>query len=382
MDETMHRRGPTRVAVVTDDHSRHLAKSVQRHLSARHFQVHTYDLAGASESGDRSSLTDLRIALLEGEIGFLISSSGSGLGMLLNKVPNITITTCPTEEIAAEVAGLYDVNGCEVSATLPIDAIFRIADVFIDQRVTRTSDDWDAELSHNYHGNLHAAPYLQWPTEIVNLEQKLAVARNIARIVSPGDVIGLGSGSTAYLALRAIAERVREEHIEVKVVASSYEGEIAASSFGLSVVPLKGVQLRWVVDGADEVDDTFRVIKGRGGALFREKLLWASAPKVYVVADASKLVSRLGENFPVPIEVHPAALEILQAYLSRQNNVTDFTLRLAQGKDGPIITETGFLIVDAFFDNIPQGFNKELKSVPGVLETGVFEGFSVELVHE
>jgi ribose 5-phosphate isomerase A len=382
MSEAMNPKDPIKVAIITDDHSRHLVKPLQEHLSNRQVQVHIYGIAGASERGDRSSLTDLRAALLRGEIGFLISASGSGLGMLLNKMPDITVTTCPTEQIAAEVAELYDVNGCEVSATLPISTVLHIADIFIDHRAARGSGHLDAELNHNYQGDLQAAPYLRWPTDIVNYEQKLAVARNIASIVSPGDAIGIGSGSTAYLALRAIAERVREERIEVKVVASSYEGEIAASNFGLPVVSLRGVQLRWVVDGADEVDNASRVLKGRGGALFREKLLWASAPKIYVVADASKLVARLGTHFPVPIEVHPAALEILLAHLSRLDNVTDFTLRLAQGKDGPIITETGFLIVDAFFSSIPVGFNKELTSIPGVLETGVFEGFEVEVVHQ
>jgi ribose 5-phosphate isomerase A len=227
---------------------------------------------------------------------------------------------------------------------------------------------------------LHASPFLRWPQSITNRQAREHVAARIAAEVADGDTIGIGSGSGSYLALRAIARRVREQSLTVRVIATSYEIEIAASGLGLPMTSLRQSRPVWVVDGADEVDPAMRVLKGRGGAAFREKLLWASAPRVYLAVDASKQVARLGSNFPVPIEVHPGGLEHLLEFLHQVPFVTDAVVRLAGGKDGPVITETGFLIVDAAMSEIPEGFHAEVKGLPGVLETGLFEGFNVSLV--
>lgn len=226
----------------------------------------------------------------------------------------------------------------------------------------------------------HASAYLRWPAAVSNRQAREQVAASVAAMANDGDTIGIGSGSNAYLALRAIARRANREGLSLRVIATSYEIEIAAAELGLPMASLRESSPVWAVDGADEVDPALRVLKGRGGAMFREKLLWAAAPKVYLVADASKQVARLGSNFPLPIEVHPSGLELVLRFLRGFPFVTDAAVRLAGGKDGPVITETGFLVIDATMEEIPPGFHAEVKALPGVLETGLFEGYEVSLV--
>jgi ribose 5-phosphate isomerase A len=113
--------------------------------------------------------------------------------------------------------------------------------------------------------------------------------------------------------------------------------------------------------------------------LFRERLLWATSKRRILAIDSSKHVARVGLNFPLPIEVHPNATAILLDFLETAG-CTNATLRLASGKDGPVITESGFFIMDASFDAIRDGLHAELKQLPGVLETGLFEGYDFEIV--
>jgi ribose 5-phosphate isomerase A len=228
----------------------------------------------------------------------------------------------------------------------------------------------------------YAAPYLPWPARIRNLQAKALIAERVAGLANDGDVIGVGSGSSAYLALRAIGRRAMTTGLSIKVIPSSYETEIAAATMGIAMASLRSAQPTWIVDGADEVDGEGRVLKGRGGALFREKLLWAQPAKIYLVIDRTKRVDRLGTNFPVPVETHPDALGGLFRYLRSRSEVRGFQLRLADGKDGPLITENGFLIVDVYTNDLPHGFHCELKAVPGVLETGIFEGYEFSTMEE
>ena len=194
-------------------------------------------------------------------------------------------------------------------------------------------------------------------------------------------MIGIGSGSSAYLSLWAIAERARDEGLSVRVSTTSTGDGARGERAGLPLVRLSLGSLSWIVDGADEVDPEGRFLKGRGGALFKEKLLWSSCDRRYVVIDASKRVRRLGSRFPVPIEVHPDAIQHLVTFLQR-NGSRDASLRCGSGKDGPVITESGFLLVDAHFDEIRPGLHAEIKQLPGVLETGIFEGYEAELVED
>ena len=187
---------------------------------------------------------------------------------------------------------------------------------------------------------------------IANYEDKLRVARNLAGTVETGQVIGAGSGSTAYLAIHAIAERVAAGEIsEVTLIPTSIEVQLTIAGLGLRVGDLAAASPQWLFDGADEVDPGGNLIKGRGGALFREKILFRATRDRRVLVDASKMVQRLGSRFPVPVEVEPVALPVAIPALERLFP-TEIGIRKAGGKDGPVITELGNLIVDCRFDEI------------------------------
>jgi ribose 5-phosphate isomerase A len=224
-----------------------------------------------------------------------------------------------------------------------------------------------------------ASPLLPWPREVKNLQFKLEVAGRIAARAADGQIVGIGSGSAAFLTLWAIGRRVAGEQLNIRVVTTSYETEVAASSLKLPMDRLGQATPDWGVDGADEIDGEGRLLKGRGGALFREKLLWNSSAHMVLAIDPSKHVERLGSHFPLPIEVHPNAVELVAARLT-ERGCRSAALRTGTGKDGPVLTESGFVLLDAHFREIPIGLHSEIKAIPGVLETGLFEGYEYEVV--
>ncbi len=224
-----------------------------------------------------------------------------------------------------------------------------------------------------------ASATLEWPHEVRNLQVKLQVAERIATRAHDGEVIGIGSGSTAYLTLWAIGRRVQAEGLSVQVIPSSFETEAAATTLSLPLARLGQSTPAWSVDGADEVDPDGRLLKGRGGALFREKLLWSTSERMVLAIDPTKRVERLGTRFPLPIEVHPNAVAPVAARLAALG-CRDARLRTGTGKDGPVITEAGFVLLDARFDEVPLGVHAEIKALAGVLETGLFEGYAYEVV--
>lgn len=224
-----------------------------------------------------------------------------------------------------------------------------------------------------------ASAALHWPETVTNIAEKRAVAERIAEKVTDGALIGIGSGSATYLALWAIGGRVQRDGLSIRIATTSYETQAAAGTLGIPTVPLGSVEPEWGVDGADEVDPQGRVLKGRGGAMFMEKILWTTCRRMYLAIDPTKHVERLGQGFPVPVEVDRHAVELTGRALERHGCVR-WALRLAGGKDGPLVTEWGNLVIDAWFDEIPQGLHARLKALPGVIETGLFEGFSFEVV--
>lgn len=224
--------------------------------------------------------------------------------------------------------------------------------------------------------------YREWPGEISNREEKEAVAARVAEELRDGQVVGAGSGSTAFLALAAIARRIAEDGLAIRAVPTSTEVALACAALGLPTTGLAEARPDWGFDGADEVHvqgGVVRLIKGRGGALFREKLVMASQPRTLILVDRSKLVERLGERFPVPVETHPAALHLVEERL-RDLGATEVTLRMAASKDGPVLTENGHLLLDARFAEIPDRLERDIKAIPGVIESGLFVGFPVEVV--
>lgn len=220
---------------------------------------------------------------------------------------------------------------------------------------------------------------LQWSGEIANRESKERVAVEIAARVETGDVLGAGSGSTVYLTLFAIAERIRRENLKVEVIPASLEISMACLQLGIPQTTLWDKRPDWTFDGADEVDPAHNLIKGRGGAMFKEKLLIKSSAHTYIVVDQSKFVDRLGTKFPVPVEVFPHALAYVEDAL-KQLGATEIVLRPAKGKDGPVLTENGNLILDTRFHSIGLSLEKEIKQITGVIDSGLFIGYDVEVM--
>ena len=211
---------------------------------------------------------------------------------------------------------------------------------------------------------------------------KQAAGRKAAALVRDGMRLGLGTGSTTAYALEAIGRRVREDGLAVEGVPTSFEAERLARTHGIPLTTLdEDPHLDLVVDGADEVDDHRRLIKGRGGAHAREKVVATQADRVVVVVDPSKLVDQLGEQAPLPVEVLPMAVTPVSRALEDLGATPD--LRIATEKDGPVVTDQGFWILDARFpDGItaPADLDHTLGVRPGVLDHGLFLNLATDVL--
>lgn len=218
-----------------------------------------------------------------------------------------------------------------------------------------------------------------WSNNIKNKEAKQDVAKQIASRVRNGDVIGIGSGSTSILAIQEVSKRMIEENLDIIAIPTSREAELACSALSVPVTTLGCRRPDWAFDGADEVDPDYNLIKGRGGAMFMEKLVLTSAKESYILVDDSKFVDKLGSKFPVPIEVDPRAINLVETKCENHDAI-DIKLRPAAGKDGPVYTEAGNVILDVFFEEVPATLEKDLAAIPGVIETGLFIGYPVEIL--
>lgn len=220
---------------------------------------------------------------------------------------------------------------------------------------------------------------LSWSATITHRESKEKVATEIAHRAKEGDIIGAGSGSTVYLALFALARRIHNEGLHIQVIPGSMEITMTCIQLGIAQTTLWEKKPDWTFDGADEVDPSHNLIKGRGGAMFKEKLLIRNSAHTVIIIDESKWVERLGSKFPIPIEVFPTALTYADQQI-KELGASKTILRMAKGKDGPILTENGNFIVDAYFDSIPLTLEKDIKSITGVIESGLFIGYHPEIV--
>jgi len=205
------------------------------------------------------------------------------------------------------------------------------------------------------------------------MNDKQAVALEAASYVKNDMIVGLGTGSTANYFIDALAERQRTEHLRITTVASSNISMIKAQSAGLTVLSLSQLsQIDLYVDGADEITPDNALLKGRGYDLVMEKLLAKAAKQFIVVADKSKLVSRIGENFAIPIEVMPFAWQAAKRSLEAIGGVGE--LRQNVAKDGLSITSYGSLVLDMRFDASLDAdrLNALINNIPGVIEHGIF----------
>jgi ribose 5-phosphate isomerase A len=205
------------------------------------------------------------------------------------------------------------------------------------------------------------------------MNDKQAVALEAASYVKNDMIVGLGTGSTANYFIDALAERQRTEHLRITTVASSNISMIKAQSAGLTVLSLSQLsQIDLYVDGADEITPDNALLKGRGYDLVMEKLLAKAAKQFIVVADKSKLVTRIGENFAIPIEVMPFAWQAAKRSLEAIGGVGE--LRQNVAKDGLSITSYGSLVLDMRFDPSldTDRLNALINNISGVIEHGIF----------
>ena len=204
---------------------------------------------------------------------------------------------------------------------------------------------------------------------------KQAAAVRAVALVRGGMRVGLGSGSTSRHAILELGRRAAAGELPGVVgVATSRASEQLARELGLAVEPLDTRPLDLAIDGADEIAPNLDLIKGLGGALTREKLTELRAQRFVVIADHTKLVSRLGERAPVPVEVVRFGLETTLERLAQLG--AGGNLRAAGGE--PYVTDNGNFIFDARFADMPDpaALNRRLKLTPGVVETGLFLGMA------
>ena len=188
--------------------------------------------------------------------------------------------------------------------------------------------------------------------------------------VKPGMVLGLGTGSTSRFFLEGVARMVRDG-VDVKGVPTSFATADAAKELGIPLTSLEerpSVDL--CVDGADEVDPKLDLIKGLGGALFREKIVAAASKRFIVIVDASKLVPRLGTKAPVPVEVHPFGWKVAATTLEGLGA----TVELRRRESETVRTDNGNNILDARFGPIktPSKLAARIAAIPGVVGHGLF----------
>lgn len=209
------------------------------------------------------------------------------------------------------------------------------------------------------------------------MNDKQRVAQHAAGQVQNGMIVGLGTGSTANFFIEELARRQQQEGLQVKAVASSVVSTIKAQQLGLPLIAIEHIDgLDLYVDGADEVAPDLTLLKGRGYDLVREKLLAKAADSFLVLIDNSKRVQRIGENFPVPIEVTPFAWKLVQRSVAAIGG--HGSLRQTSNQDGLSVTSHGSLVLDVVFDNTLDGkaLNERLNAIPGIVEHGIFCGLT------
>jgi ribose 5-phosphate isomerase A len=186
--------------------------------------------------------------------------------------------------------------------------------------------------------------------------------------------VGLGSGSTAAYAIKELGKKVEREQLHILAVPTSYQAFSLAVKNGIQITSLdEHPRLDLTLDGADQIDRRLNLIKGMGGALTREKIVASASEKVVIIADETKKVTTLGEkNHPVPLEVLPFAVRPVMDKIREISGKP--VLREGKAKVGPVISDNGNIIVDAYFGPIhePAELDTKLKNIPGVFETGLF----------
>ena len=209
---------------------------------------------------------------------------------------------------------------------------------------------------------------------MANDQEKEAAARASLKYIEDGQVVGLGTGSTAAYFIKLLGEKVKNG-LRIRGIPTSDRSRELALRLGIPLTTFDECQeIAVTVDGADEVDPQLRLIKGGGGAMLREKIVASATKKLVIVADASKQVPKLGK-FPLPVEV----IRFAQALVAKQIKALGADVTLRKMADGtPYITDENNHILDCCFGEIqdPDRLARELSEMPGVVEHGLFIGMA------
>jgi ribose 5-phosphate isomerase A len=209
---------------------------------------------------------------------------------------------------------------------------------------------------------------------MANDQEKEAAARASLRFVRDGDIVGLGTGSTAVYAVRFLGERVKAG-LKIRGIPTSVHTQELATSLGIPLTTLDEVQeIDVTIDGADECDPQLRLIKGGGGALLREKIVASATRKFVIIADSSKQVPVLGK-FPVPVEV----IKFAETLVAKKITAMGAAVKVRADATGrKFITDEGNHILDCHFGQIPDppALARKLETTPGVVEHGLFIGMA------
>jgi ribose 5-phosphate isomerase A len=209
---------------------------------------------------------------------------------------------------------------------------------------------------------------------MANEEEKEAVGRAAAKLVRDGDIVGLGTGSTAYFAVVALGERVKDG-LKIIGIPTSVRTADLARAVGIPLTTLdEHPEIDITIDGADEVDPKLNLIKGGGGALTREKVIATASKNMVVVADSGKVVAVLGK-FPLPVEVITFARTVVERKVVALGGSPKLRVK---ADDSPFVTDNGNQILDCSFGKIadPPALARELSGTPGVVEHGLFIGLA------
>jgi ribose 5-phosphate isomerase A len=204
---------------------------------------------------------------------------------------------------------------------------------------------------------------------MANEQEKHAAGVAAANMVRDGNVVGLGTGSTAVHAVQVLGERVKAG-LKIRGIPTSSKTRDQAISLGIPLTTFDEVQqIDVTIDGADEFDPNLQLLKGGGGALLREKIVASASRQVVIITDSSKQVPVLGK-FPLPVEV----IAFAQALVAKKITALGATVKIRQLSGVPFVTDEGHHILDCSFGQIPDppALARKLSDMPGIVEHGLF----------